>query len=77
VSTYHTSKSVMDETAHLFVAEGLTGAVAPPDDTEFLDVASFPFLDALRMVLEGEIVDSMTIIAVLEAARRRAQGDSA
>jgi ADP-ribose pyrophosphatase len=75
ICTYHTSKSVMDETAHLFVAEGLTGAPAPPDETEFLDVASFPFHEVLRMVLQGEIVDSMTIIAVLDTARRLAEGD--
>jgi ADP-ribose pyrophosphatase len=72
VSTYHTSKSVVDETAHLFLAEGLRRAPTPPDETEFIDVQPFPFAEALRMVLEGEIVDSMTIVAVLLAARRRA-----
>ena len=71
VSTYHTSKSVMDETAHLFLAEGLVRVQTPPDETEFIEVRPFPFKDVLRMVLAGEIVDSMTIIAVLLAARRR------
>jgi ADP-ribose pyrophosphatase len=71
ISTYHTSKSVMDETAHLFIAEGLSPAPTPPDETEFLDVQPFPFDEALRMVVAGEILDSMTIIAVLLAARRR------
>ena len=70
VCTYHTSKSVMDETAHLFLGEHLVQAALPPDDTEFIEVRPFPFVDALRMVLSGEIVDSMTIIAVLHAARR-------
>jgi ADP-ribose pyrophosphatase len=42
VCSYHTSKSVMDETAHLFLGFDL-----------------------------GEIVDSMTIIAVLQAELRR------
>jgi ADP-ribose pyrophosphatase len=69
VCTYHTSKSVMDETAHLFLGENLVQAALPPDDTEFIEVRPFPFADALRMVLSGEIVDSMTIIAVLHAAR--------
>jgi len=69
VCTYHTSKSVMDETAHLFLGENLVQAELPPDDTEFIEVRPFPFADALRMVLSGEIVDSMTIIAVLHAAR--------
>ena len=69
VCTYHTSKSVMDETAHLFIGENLVPAELPPDETEFIEVRPFAFTDALRMVLSGEIVDSMTIIAVLHAAR--------
>jgi len=69
VCTYHTSKSVMDETAHLFLGENLVPAELPPDDTEFIEVRPFPFADVLRMVLSGAIVDSMTIIAVLHAAR--------
>jgi ADP-ribose pyrophosphatase len=69
VSTYHTSKSVMDETAHLFIGEDLVQATLPPDETEFIDVRPFPFTEALRMVLSGDIVDSMTIIAILHAAR--------
>jgi ADP-ribose pyrophosphatase len=71
VCTYQTSKSVVDETAHLYLAEDLVDAPRPPDETEFIDVRAFPFIDALRMVLAGEIQDSMTIIAVLHAARQR------
>ncbi|MBI2461306.1 MAG: NUDIX hydrolase [Candidatus Rokubacteria bacterium] len=70
VSTYHTSKSVMDETAHLFLGEEMVRVELPSDETEFIEVRPFPFEEALRMVLSGEIVDSMTIIAVLYAARR-------
>ena len=51
VSTYHTSKSVLDETAHLFLAEGLRPAPTPPDPTEFIEVRPVPFGAALRMVL--------------------------
>jgi ADP-ribose pyrophosphatase len=71
VSTYHTSKSVMDETAHLFVGEALVSAPVRPDPTEFIAVRAFPFETALQMVVSGEIVDSMTIIAVLHALRTR------
>ncbi len=71
VCTYHTSKSVVDETAHLFVGEGLTKLPLPPDETEFIEVRPFPFDAALQMVLSGDIVDGMTIIAVLHAARLR------
>jgi ADP-ribose pyrophosphatase len=69
VCTYHTSKSVVDETAHLFIGQDLVKATLPPDDTEFIEVRPFPFTEALGMVLSGEIVDGMTIIAVLHAAR--------
>jgi rSAM/selenodomain-associated transferase 1 len=75
VSTYHTSKSVVDETAHLYLARGLSRVEKAPDDTEFIDVRAFPFGTVLEMVLQGEIVDSMTIIAVLLAARGRRSDD--
>jgi len=71
VSTYHTSKSVVDETAHLFLAEELAKADTVRDETEFIEVRPFPFHQVLEMVLSGEIVDGMTIIAVLLAARLR------
>ncbi|MGE3537438.1 MAG: NUDIX domain-containing protein [Candidatus Tectimicrobiota bacterium] len=69
VCTYHTSKSVVDETAHLFLGEGLVQAPLPADETEFIEARPWRFADVLHMVLSGEIVDSMTIIAVLQAAR--------
>ena len=68
--SYHTSKSVVDETAHLFLAFDLARATSPPDDTEFIEVRPVPFTEALRLVDTGEIKDSMTVIAVLHAARK-------
>lgn len=73
LSSYHTSKSVIDETAHLFLGQEMTRLELPPDETEFIEVRPFPFQEVLGMVLSGEIVDSMTIIAVLHAARRKSQ----
>ncbi len=73
VSTYFTSKSVMREIGHLFVGRGLTQVEAIPDETEFLEVAIFPFKDVLQMVLDSEIRDSMTVITVLHAARLRGE----
>ena len=70
VCTYHTSKSSIDETAHLFLGFDLSPASAEPDDTEFIRRARLPFQQVLQMVLSGEITDSMTVIAVLHAARR-------
>ncbi len=68
---FHTSKSVMEETANIYLAEGLRPASREADDTEFIEVRAFPFDEALRMVLDDEIKDAMSIIAILHAARRR------
>jgi ADP-ribose diphosphatase len=68
---YHTSKSVVDETANIYLAEGLRPVARPADPTEFIEVRTFPFDEVVRMVEHDEIKDSMTIIAVLHAARRR------
>jgi ADP-ribose diphosphatase len=68
---FFTSKSVLDETAVVYSAEGLRETARRPDPTEFIEVRSFPFTEALGMVERGEIKDAMTIIAVLDVARRR------
>jgi len=70
ISTYYTSKSILHEVAHLYVGWNLTLAQAVPDETEFLEVGTFPFDNVLKMVLESEIRDSMTVLAVLYAARK-------
>jgi len=59
----------VQETAHLYIGRGLSKVHAIPDETEFMEVAEFPFQQVLDMVLESEIRDSMTVIAVLLADR--------
>lgn len=71
LTTYYTSKSIMQEVAHLYSGRELVQVVAVPDETEFLEVELFPFERVLQMVLDGEVRDSMTILAVLLAARQR------
>lgn len=71
ISSYHTSKSVMNETAHLYLGEELSPAERPPDETEFIERRVFPFREVLGMVQRAEITDSMTVIAVLHAALQR------
>ena len=68
--TFDTSKSILDETAHLYAAEGLRAVPRAPDDTEFIEVRAFAFDEVLSMVERSEIVDAMTVLAVLHAARR-------
>ena len=69
--TFHSSKSIMDETAHIYMAEALRPATRDGDETEFIEVRPFPFDEALRMVETSEIRDAMSVIAILHAARRR------
>lgn len=69
VSTYYTSKSVIYEVGELFVGTDLVQKSAIPDDTEFLEVGVLNFKDVVEMTLASEIRDSMTVIAVLHAAR--------
>ncbi len=71
INTFYSSKSVCDETCHLYIGRDLMMARAVPDHTEFLEVEVMPFEEVLRQVLAGEIRDAMTVIAVLVAARLR------
>jgi ADP-ribose pyrophosphatase len=73
MSSYFTSKCICEETAHLYLGKDLVPAEAPPDETEFLERRIFPFDEAVRLALECEIMDSMSVIAILLAARRRGE----
>ena len=64
------SKSICDETAHIYIGEALTPAEASPDDTEFLQRWLFSFDETLRLALHGEIVDSMSLVGLALAALR-------
>jgi 8-oxo-dGTP pyrophosphatase MutT (NUDIX family) len=68
----HLSNSVSDEVAYLYRATGLTSGESRPEGTERLQVRRFDWPTAWRMVLDGTITDSMSVIALLhEAVRRR------
>jgi ADP-ribose pyrophosphatase len=68
---FHSSKSVVDETAHIYLAEGLRPVAGESDDTEFIEVRPFALDEVVRMVEASEIRDAMTVVAVLHAVRRR------
>lgn len=63
----HLSNSVTDEYAVAFVARELTFEEARPEETEQLEVRRVPFSDAVKMVLEGEITDALSVAAILKA----------
>jgi ADP-ribose pyrophosphatase len=68
---FHTSKSILREVASIYVAEGLQAAPRVPDETEFIEIRAFPFVEALAMVERSDIKDSLSVIGILHAARCR------
>jgi 8-oxo-dGTP pyrophosphatase MutT (NUDIX family) len=71
LTAFDTSKSVVEERATVFAARDLRPATSEElDATEDLQVAVFSFADVLDMVVRGEILDGMTVIAVLHIALR-------
>ena len=71
LTRFHTSKSVVDEMAYLYVARDLTAAFETADETELFRREVFAFDEVVRMAASAEITDSMTVIAVLLADRMR------
>ena len=70
IMRFHTSNSVTDEVAYVFLAEGLTFGESKLEETEAdLVVKKLPFQEALKMVMNGEITDSMSVAGILKVAR--------
>jgi len=63
------SNSVTNEVAHIFLARGLHPLPAAPDETELLKLRQIPLKQAVRMATDGEIVDALSVIGLLRAAR--------
>lgn len=66
-----TTPALIDEKIHMFLAEGLTFGESHPDEDEFLSVEKTPLKELVEMVMNGEIRDAKTQIAILKAARIR------
>ena len=64
-----TTPALIDERIHLYMAEGLTFGKMHLDEDEFLSVVSYPLTKLVDMVMNGEICDSKTQVAILKAAR--------
>jgi 8-oxo-dGTP pyrophosphatase MutT (NUDIX family) len=66
----HTSNSVTDEVGYIFLAEDLQQLEANLEETEAdLKVWKLPFVEALQLVLDGKITDSLSVMAILKVAR--------
>jgi 8-oxo-dGTP pyrophosphatase MutT (NUDIX family) len=60
------SNSVSDELAVWFLATDLTQGEHHPEGTEQINVRRLPFEEALRMAMEGEITDALSLLAIMQ-----------
>lgn len=65
----HTSNSVTDEEGYIYLAEDLVEGEPEFEETELLEIRKVPFYQALDMVMNQEITDSMSIAGILKLAR--------
>lgn len=74
---YRSTPAILDEKIDLYLAEGLTFGEMDLDEDEFLAVERIPLSTLLDMVMNGEITDGKTQVAILktcELLRRREEG---
>lgn len=71
IGRMHTSNSVTDEEGFVFVAEGLTPGPTEFDETEQLLVRKLPLAQAVQMVMNNQITDSLSVYGLLKVARLR------
>ncbi len=68
ISKIHTSNSVCNEVGFIFMAENLRYSEASPEETEDLQIKKVTLKEALHMVMENKITDSISIAGILKAA---------
>lgn len=75
IQRVHLSNSVSDEEGFIFLAEDLEEGMHDREETEAdMRVKKVPFTEALNMVLDGRITDSLSVMALLKVSHLRAQG---
>ena len=65
---FHLSNSVTNEYGIAYLAKGLTQEEAEPEETEDLVVKRVLLSAAIRMVMDGEIKDALSIMALQKVA---------
>jgi 8-oxo-dGTP pyrophosphatase MutT (NUDIX family) len=72
IATSHLSNSVSDEVAAIYRATELVPGPSAPEGSELLQVRRVSWPEAWSMLRSGAITDSMSVIALLHEAARRA-----
>ncbi len=65
ICTFYTSNSVTNEQAVIYLAQKLSFTDYDPDPTEKLEIKKIPIQNAIGMIFDGTITDSITIIGLL------------
>ena len=71
---FRSTPAILNERIDLYLAEGLTFGDTDPDEDEFLSVERIPLSTLVERVMNGEITDGKTQVAILkvnEILRRR------
>jgi len=75
INKMHTSNSVTDESGVAFIAQQLSFGDATPEDTEDLQVKKVSLQEAVHMVMNDQITDSLSMIAILKAMALHQNGE--
>jgi 8-oxo-dGTP pyrophosphatase MutT (NUDIX family) len=70
----HTSNSVTDELAIVYLAYDIEQHTPSPEETEEIVVKKIPFEDAYQLVEDGTITDAISVAAILKVKLMIADG---
>lgn len=62
----HTSNSITDECGIVYIARGLKQGDTQFDDTEVLSLRKLPLREAVRLAVNGDITDAISVAALLK-----------
>ncbi|WMJ75596.1 NUDIX hydrolase [Cytophagaceae bacterium ABcell3] len=71
IQRFHTSNSVTNEEGLIYLAEELTEGETEFDDTEQLEIKKVHLSEAVDMVMNNQITDSMSVAGILKVARMK------
>lgn len=71
----HTSNSISDEYALIYLARKLEQHAAMPEETEQLAIKKLPFEEVWEMTEDGLITDAMSVVAIQKVRLMQLMGD--
>jgi 8-oxo-dGTP pyrophosphatase MutT (NUDIX family) len=60
------SNSVSDEISYTYVARGLQFVGQQPEEDEILHIKKLPFAEVVKMVMDGQIRDALSVASILK-----------